>query len=190
VHATKRRLLDAGLSLLLTEGYNALGIQRLLHATGTPKGSFYHHFESKEQFALQVVDRYMEEVHAGLDATLGDPALPPLDRVRGFFEATRDKYARDGHLGCMLGGLGQELAGVSPVFREKIDACFGTIESHLRACLTEAQQRGDLPRDTEPAHLAELLVNCWEGAALRSRLRRDHRPLDDMLEFYFGAIRG
>jgi TetR/AcrR family transcriptional repressor of nem operon len=30
-----------------------------------------------------------------------------------------------------------------------------------------------------------LLVNCWEGAALRSRLRRDAKPLKAMLDFYF-----
>jgi TetR/AcrR family transcriptional regulator, transcriptional repressor for nem operon len=33
--------------------------------------------------------------------------------------------------------------------------------------------------------MAGLLVDCWEGAALRSRLRRDAAPLNAMLEFYF-----
>jgi len=35
--------------------------------------------------------------------------------------------------------------------------------------------------------LANLLLNCWEGAALRSRLSRDPTPLDLMLDFYFSA---
>ena len=56
MHPTKLRLLDAGLTMLLEHGYNDLGIQALLEATGTPKGSFYHHFEDKEDFALQVID--------------------------------------------------------------------------------------------------------------------------------------
>ena len=29
------------------------------------------------------------------------------------------------------------------------------------------------------------LVDCWEGAALRSRLRRDPAPLTAMLDFHF-----
>jgi TetR/AcrR family transcriptional repressor of nem operon len=33
--------------------------------------------------------------------------------------------------------------------------------------------------------MAELLVNCWEGAALRTRQRRDPAPLREMLDFYF-----
>jgi len=106
VHPTKQRLLDAGLAMLLRHGYNDLGIQALLEATQTPKGSFYHHFVDKEDFALQVVDQYMREVHAGLDACLGDRQRPPLERVRGFFEATQDKYRSEGYMGCLLGGLG------------------------------------------------------------------------------------
>jgi TetR/AcrR family transcriptional regulator, transcriptional repressor for nem operon len=35
--------------------------------------------------------------------------------------------------------------------------------------------------------MATLLVDCWEGAALRSRLRGNPEPLTAMLDFYFGA---
>ncbi len=186
---TRQRILDAGLRMLLRDGYNDLGIQDILKETGVPKGSFYHHFSSKQDFALQVVDLYMVDVHAGLDATLGDVALAPLDRVRAFFEQTRDKYSEDGYLGCMLGGLGQELAGVSPVFQEKIESCFRAIAGRIAECLVEAQQKGDLPPETDTGHLANLIVNCWEGAALRSRLWRNPAPLDEMLDFYFSAVR-
>ncbi|MEA2795198.1 MAG: TetR/AcrR family transcriptional regulator, transcriptional repressor for nem operon, partial [Bradyrhizobium sp.] len=37
MHSTKQRLIDAGLRMLLEQGYNSLGIQALLTATGTPK---------------------------------------------------------------------------------------------------------------------------------------------------------
>lgn len=187
-NSTKERMLDAGLSMLLRHGYNDLGIQAVLKETGVPKGSFYHHFASKEDFALQVVDRYMEEVHDGLDASLGDRSLVPLGRVRKFFESTRDKYREDGYLGCMLGGLGQELSGVNPVFQEKIEACLGIIASRITACMEEAQASGDLSPDVDPRHMANLIVDCWEGAALRSRLCRDPAPLDAMLDFYFSAV--
>ena len=71
-HSTKQRLIDAGLRMLLEQGYNNLGIQALLTATETPKGSFYHHFKDKEDFALQVIDAYIAKVQAGLDACLLD----------------------------------------------------------------------------------------------------------------------
>jgi TetR/AcrR family transcriptional repressor of nem operon len=188
MHPTKLRLLDAGLTMLLEHGYNDLGVQALLAATGTPKGSFYHHFEGKEDFALQVIDRYMQGVHAGLDACLRDTRRPPLERVRLFFETTQEHYRTEGYLGCLIGGLGQELSGVSEVFRRKIDECFSEIVEQLTACLDEAGRRGHIPPHTDTRGMASLLVDCWEGAALRSRLRREAAPLDAMLDFYFSAI--
>lgn len=183
-------LLERGLTMLLQHGYNDLGVAALLEATGIPKGSFYHHFASKEAFALEAIDLYMEEVHQALDHCLGDAAAPPLDRVRNFFEGVQRRYEGEGYLGCLLGGLGQELSGVSEVFRRKVEQCFDAIATRLSGCLEEAVRRGDLPKRTEPRALAELLVNCWEGAALRSRMRRDPAPLGEMLDFYFGAVRG
>jgi TetR/AcrR family transcriptional repressor of nem operon len=184
-HETKERLLEAGLTMLLERGYADLGIQAILEATSTPKGSFYHHFRSKEDFALQAVKRYMQEVHAGLDECLEDRSKPPLDRVRAFFLGTRDKYRSEGYLGCFLGGLGQELSGTSEVFRATIQECFGQIAARIAICLAEAKGRGDLPADADPRGMADLLIDCWEGAALRCRLRRDPAPLDAMLDFYF-----
>lgn len=188
MHATKQRLIDAGLPMLLKHGYNDLGLQALLAATGTPKGSFYHHFKDKEDFALQVVDAYMAQVHDGLDACLGDTTRRPLVRVRSFFEMTQQSYESEGYMGCLLGGLGQELSGVSEVFRQKIEACFSVIAGRVAECLDEARASGEIAAGTDVAQLADLLVNCWEGAALRSRLRRSPTALDEMLDFYFRAV--
>lgn len=185
-HPTKQRLLDAGLTMLLERGYNDLGIQSLLEATETPKGSFYHHFRDKEDFALQVIEQYMQVVHGALDLCLTDPSLAPLDRIRRFFEMTARKYEQDGYLGCLLGGLGQELSGVSELFRRKIEECFSAIAERISVCLTEAKRRGDIAADADPRALASILVDCWEGAALRSRLRSHPAPLEAMLDFYFG----
>ena len=189
-HATKQRLLDAGWAMLLQQGYNDLGIQALLEATETPKGSFYHHFKDKQDFALQVVDEYMRQVHTGLDACLGNHRRAPLDRVRHFFESTRQSYRKEGYLGCLLGGLGQELSGASPVFRRRIEACLNEIADQIAVCLEAARHSGDIPADADTRQMANLLVDCWEGAALRSRLRENPAPLNAMLDFYFTAAAG
>lgn len=184
---TKQELLEQGMAMLLRHGYHDLGITAVLEATGIPKGSFYHHFSSKEDFGLQVIDLYMKDAHAALDQFLGDERVPPLDRVRNFFEATEEKYRGEGYLGCLLGGLGQELSGVSLAFRRKVEQCFNEIAGKIAGCIELAIRRGDLAKGTNARAMADLLVNCWEGAALRTRLRRDPAPLREMLDFYFRA---
>jgi TetR/AcrR family transcriptional repressor of nem operon len=187
-HSTKQRLIDAGLRLLLEHGYNDLGIQALLAATRTPKGSFYHHFKDKEDFALQVVDTYIAQVHEALDACLREAERPPLARIRSFFELVQQRYGAEGFMGCLMGGLGQELSGVSEVFRRKIEACFSGIAERMAACLEEARQRGEVPAGCDVRLMADLLVDCWEGAALRSRLRRNPDSLNAMLDFYIRSV--
>jgi TetR/AcrR family transcriptional repressor of nem operon len=104
-------------------------------------------------------------------------------RVRRFFEATTDNYQDQGYLGCMLGGLGQELSGVNDKFRTKIESCFTFIGSRIEATLADAKKRGELAKDADPKRMAMLIVNCWEGAALRSRLQQCADPLGQMLDF-------
>jgi AcrR family transcriptional regulator len=73
-HPTKQRLLEAGLAMLLEHGYNDLGVQALLVATSTPKGSFYHHFGGRADFIRKLL-RYWEVEYGGRmrDAILREP---------------------------------------------------------------------------------------------------------------------
>jgi TetR/AcrR family transcriptional repressor of nem operon len=110
--------------------------------------------------------------------------------VRRFFELTQESYRNEGYLGCLLGGLGQELSGVSKVFRQKIEGCFSEMARRIGLCLEQARIRGDLPADSDTRRMASLLIDCWEGAALRSRIRGDAKPLAAMLDFYFQSAAG
>lgn len=188
MHETKQRLIGAGIRLMLARGYNGVGVQDVLGETGVPKGSFYHHFESKEDFALQLIDAYQANVHALLEQTLTTRGRPPLERVRSFFEGVKRAYESEGYLGCFLGTLGQELASASPVFRVKLEGCLAAIAARLAVCFEEARVIGDLPEDSNASQLATVLVDTWEGAALRSRLLGSGRPLDAVLDFYFTSL--
>lgn len=185
MHSTKQRLLNEGLAMLLERGYNDLGIHSILARTSVPKGSFYHHFQSKEEMALQAVDLYVSLGHELLEVTLAPDGRPPLQRIRGFFERLRELYASQGYLGCLLGALGQELAGTNEAFRKKIEECVASIAGRIAVCLEEARHGEDLTTGVDCQDYADALVNAWEGAALRSRLLRSPAPLDAFLDFYF-----
>ncbi|MGQ0561199.1 MAG: TetR family transcriptional regulator C-terminal domain-containing protein [Gemmatimonadota bacterium] len=188
LHETKKRLLETGLALLLERGYSGFIVQDLLDQTGVPKGSFYHHFESKQDLALQAVDLYTRTGHQLLDRCLAPDAGPALRRLRVFFEQLSDFYGTQGYLGCLLGALGQELSGTSELFRKKIEQCVASIAARIADCLEEAQRKGELPATADARQLANVLINAWEGAALRSRLLRSPAPLKAVLDFCLGAV--
>ncbi len=64
--STRDHLIDVGVGLMHRDGYNATGLTDILKAADVPKGSFYHHFGSKEDFAAAALERYgmREREHA------------------------------------------------------------------------------------------------------------------------------
>ncbi len=54
--SSRTRLLDAALRVFREKGYTATTVEDLCHAAGVTKGSFFHHFESKEALALAAIE--------------------------------------------------------------------------------------------------------------------------------------
>ena len=61
---TKERILDAAEQIMLEKSFHSVGLNEILKAVGVPKGSFYHHFESKEQFGVEMLKHYVADAVA------------------------------------------------------------------------------------------------------------------------------
>jgi len=48
-------ILARGAQVMARRGYHGTGVQEIVQAAAVPKGSFYHYFASKEDFALQAL---------------------------------------------------------------------------------------------------------------------------------------
>ena len=55
LHQSKLKLLDAMISVVRAKGYNATRVEDVCEAAGLTKGSFFHHFKSKEELVLGAV---------------------------------------------------------------------------------------------------------------------------------------
>src|ERR1700743_1038049 len=84
--STRENLIAVGLELMRKHGYGATGVQEILNAAGVPKGSFYHHFGSKEEFTTAVLERYVAFAGAHSREVLGNTRQTPLRRLRRYFE--------------------------------------------------------------------------------------------------------
>ncbi len=87
---TKTALLQAGMDVMFEKGYSNTGIQEVLSSLGVPKGSFYHYFESKENFAVEIIRYFDKGYTADLIAVLQNPAETPLQRLRTFCETGKN----------------------------------------------------------------------------------------------------
>src|ERR1700733_1960712 len=117
--STRDHLIDVGVGLMHQNGYNATGLTDILQAADVPKGSFYHHFSSKEDFATAVLEKYATREGEHAAAVLNDTAVSPLKRLRRYFSDLMKVYGQKGPIpGCMMGLFSLEIAGESPQVRK------------------------------------------------------------------------
>jgi len=184
--STRDHLIEVGLELMRKHGYGATGLQEILHAAGVPKGSFYHHFGSKEEFTATVIERYFTLAARHGQKVLGNTHQAPLKRLRRYFEELIQMAGPSAPVsGCLLGKLSLEVAEASPLLQTCLSYSFAQWQAAVASVLREAVEKDELPKSTKPDSLAGFVLNSWEGALLRSQADKDDAPLKDFLRFVF-----
>ncbi|KAF1054044.1 MAG: HTH-type transcriptional repressor NemR [Stenotrophomonas maltophilia] len=169
----KRELILAKGSQAMTRcGYHGTGVQEIVQAAGIPKGSFYHYFASKEDFALQALDYlYAPRLRRYAEA-LGNPALNPRARILGYYRDLLAHFSQKQSLEyhCFIGSLSFEMAELSPGITAQVDAILRESIDILHGTLRQAQALGELSADEDCANLAEFIGNAWQGVLARLKV--------------------
>jgi TetR/AcrR family transcriptional repressor of nem operon len=189
VRNTRDHLLQVGLRRIHSMGYQSTGVQEVLDDANVPKGSFYHHFASKEAFAKDVLELYVRGENERARRALSDGRAAPLRRLRRYFEELIHVFGPTATIsGCLLGNLSLEMADQSDLVQSVLHQSFSNWQTGIAAVLQEAIDRGDLAKSNKPQELASFLLNSYEGALLRSKADRSNKPLENFLHFAFNVL--
>lgn len=140
---SKTRLLDAALLVIRGQGYAATTVDDICREAGLTKGSFFHHFRSKEDLALAAADHFA----AMADRLFGEAPyramIDPRDRLLGYVAFRKAILGgRDlREFTCLLGTMVQETYATHPAL---CDACARHIGAHaaeLARDIAEAKAR-------------------------------------------------
>lgn len=164
--ATRRRLLDATVSLLRARGATALTSREIARAAGANLQAITYHFGSKDQLVAQaltglVADR-VAPIRAALDSD-GDPAerlFAALRTIGGTFPVARDDLAAYASAVAMSSSNATLATALSELHRELID--------YLAGVVAELQADGYIQGWVRPRAMAELLVSIGDGVAMRA----------------------
>lgn len=172
-HASRTKLLDAALQVVRTKGYSATRIDDVCAAAGLTKGSFFHHFRSKEDLALAAVARWTEVTEAVFAEAPYRRLEDPLDRVLGYVDFRRALLqGRLPEFTCFAGTMLQEVFDSYPEIRE---ACAGCICGHaatLETDIAAAKRRHGASGNWTPESLALHIQGVLQGAFILAKAKQ------------------
>jgi TetR/AcrR family transcriptional repressor of nem operon len=184
VAGTKDAILDTAQSLVQSLGANAMSYQDISQAVGIRKASIHHHFATKEDLLVALVDRYSEYFFSVVDRIIASRknGLGKLRDYIGLFEAT----IRGGQLekACPMGMLGAEIRSIGGGPAERVKTFYLRNDQRLAVILGEGLKDGSLQFSGSTTVIAGLVFALLEGAMLIARGRGDgdhFRAVSDQL---------
>jgi len=192
IQLKKDKILDCGVQLLMEKGYHSSGLNEILGAAKIPKGSFYYYFDSKEKFAVEVIQHYIEPFIARLAAELSDPQKDGLQALKNYYTGLiKELECTDLKGGCLLGNLIGEIGDTSEACRKALLDAVLRYSRLQQEALLRGQRQGSVRTDRSAQSMADLLSNSWQGALLRMKVEQSTEPLhsvcNDLLDDYFKA---
>jgi TetR/AcrR family transcriptional regulator, transcriptional repressor for nem operon len=153
-HSSKTKLLSAALSVIRANGYAATTVEDICLAAGVTKGSFFHHFKSKDDLALSAVAFWGEMTESFFAAAPYHQLDDPLERLLGYADFRAEILHGDlPDYTCLLGTLVQETYATHPDIRA---ACDKSMSTHIAI----------LERDIGAAKLLYASDAAWSAASV------------------------
>jgi TetR/AcrR family transcriptional regulator, transcriptional repressor for nem operon len=182
-------LLADGLKVVLERGYIGASVRDVVEAAGVPQGSFTNHFASKEAFSLEILDVYFAKTRVVIDETLRNDALPPLKRLRAYFDANMAVIRNhDIKNGCLVVNFAAEASDHSELIRKRLSGIYAELREAMAYCLKAAVKAGEVPKSLKVSEVAEFIVTGTQGAWLVSKVERDLSFAENFKKLVFSTV--
>lgn len=179
----REKILQAGMTLFNQHGYHGTGLKQILDACQVPKGSFYNYFESKEQFAVEVLAYHHALENEKWQSRIDETVQNHREGMRKAIYLFIEDYENDPeNVSCLIPNLMGEIGNTTDSFREIIHFSCERIIDCIEEDFAKAQENGCVRRDIPTRQLAKMFWDLWQGALLRSKVEASTQPLRDVAE--------
>jgi AcrR family transcriptional regulator len=141
--------------LFATKGYAATSTREIAEALGVTKGTFYHHFPSKEDVLLEICEQSLSRITEAA-AGIVDATNEPRERLESLIRS---------HIRTMLADQAMhttmllELRSLGVPNRDRVVASRDAYETLVRDAISDCQTAGVLDANIDARLLALLLLN-------------------------------
>jgi TetR/AcrR family transcriptional repressor of nem operon len=169
-HESKTKLLEAALRVIRAKGYSATRVEDICEAAGLTKGSFFHHFDSKEALALAAADYWTEGTGALFSAAPYHEPADPVERLLAYVDFRKALLTGElPEFTCLAGTMVQEVYDTHPALREACNKSIGGHAANLVPDIEEAMRVRGINADWTAESLALFTQAAIQGAFILAK---------------------
>jgi TetR/AcrR family transcriptional repressor of nem operon len=172
--ATRTKLLDAARDVIRAKGYTATRVEDICGAAGVTKGSFFHHFTSKEQLGIAAMGQF-GAMAASLFGSAPYRQMPdPRDRVLGYVDFRASLLHGDvAQFTCLLGTSVQEVYATHPDIRAACDQEMSAHVAELARDIEAAKQKYSPDAPWSAQSVGYFMQAVLQGAFIFAKAKQD-----------------
>jgi len=181
-HESRTKLLGAALDVIRAKGYAATTVDDICHSAGLTKGSFFHHFKSKDDLAVSAAAYWNEMTEGFFAAAPFHNSSDPLQRLLGYVDFRGEILSGElADYTCLLGTLVQETYATHPAIRAACDNGMATHIAHITKDVEAAKQlyAPDAPWSAES--VGYFIQAVLQGAFIFAKAKQSPQVIRDDL---------
>ena len=180
----RAHLISCGQEQIWAKGYDLCSIKDITSAAKLPKGSFYHYFESKEKFALEAMNEFIDTFQEEIPE--GEFSIASLEQLIDARVASiiQINFARE----CYMSVMCHAYTNQEEAFRLEVLAAIEKSNEAMRQLLTILQAEKLIDNTLDLDELMEFIDFAWRGARLKARLEKSRLPLHIFKKYLFKLI--
>jgi len=173
---TRTKLLDAARDVIRAQGYTATTVDDICAAAGVTKGSFFHHFPSKDQLGLAAIEQFNKAASEIFGSAAYSSAPDPRDRVLGYIDFRISMLSREiAQYTCLLGTMVQEVYETHPDLRAACDVGMSRHVADLTRDIEAAKQRYAPAAEWSPESVGYFMQAVLQGGFIFAKAKQDPR---------------
>lgn len=162
----------------------------MLTECNVPKGSFYHFFPSKEDFALAVLESQISRIEYFGKKYLQQPGKPYIERfVDFYFNLMKPIQSSDYTIGCLVGTFGQEMSALSSPLRSAVGQGLNVLKGLICGFIKDGQQHGELDISLNAESLANYIVSAMQGSIILAKVEKSNQPIEIFINTSAGMLK-
>lgn len=163
------QLLATAWHLFYRDGYRAVGIDTLLAEAGVAKMTLYHHFASKEELIVAVLEQRSRGLQAAVDAAIAAAGHSPARQLAAVFDGLEEWFATDEFKGCaFIRALSEYPEPTHPIHQ--------AAWRHKRAMNARLRTIAETAGARDPAGLADTISLLIDGTIVAAHATQSPTP--------------